>query len=755
MKITKTILYILATLCVFFAFSVKAAEVEFDVKKILREPGVKLVIVDFFSPSCKPCVEAIPAWEKLNKKYYKDGLRFIVITTSKNKKCAKLDWTPYKTICDYEGTIQDYYGIKELPQAFLYSWHGKLLAERADVDTIAAAIENFFNYEEYIININKVKVIGHNYAISTNEEKVAQYVDTEFSKQSKFTTINFNKDDVLYSNGNKKCLKGLGKNTYLDITLYGNYDNKRRDLVLKLYNSCGETIASSTQPYKGVGIEEDLDSIEEAVKKGVKELLRKLIILEEPQPFTSKGQGQFAGEKGTITVKEYSKEEEGVNIRNEIVDDKGYLSITSEPSGALIKINGIEKGLTPYETELMIGDYVIICSKGEMYYPARQKIKLTEQGKKIRFELEPRFGELKITSEPVGAEIYIDGEPTGAKTPYSLIKKSGNYKISLLKKGYLNYETQVKVEDGDLKEVRGFMKANHGSITVSSKPSGAMIYLDGINTGLLTPATIKEAQVGLHEVSVVADKYYESKKKAEVKLGKNSTLEFILEDRKGLLKITAEIVDLDQGTPTNAKVYLNDELQDEETPFKKKITIGKYKLELKADGAKNYTQYIDIKEGGTVEVKAKLPKKLAAEIIKEREEMKKKAEKEKKEKEIAEEKKRKQQEAELAEKRRRKKEIEEQTTNHIPNLIIGSVATVVGIGLLVGGMEKNNDSLNLAGWLTIGCGGIALLTSFIFYAISPKMPEDLKNISDNNNFIITPDITPDAKGGMLRLFWEF
>lgn len=113
-----------------------------DIQEMLRQPGVKLVVVGFYATSCKPCVAAVPKWASLRKKYEQDGLRIIMVAGQDDKAgCVSPDWTPDQTICDDEGAIVDQLGATGLPAAYLWSWQGHLLARAADVDQAESKIE--------------------------------------------------------------------------------------------------------------------------------------------------------------------------------------------------------------------------------------------------------------------------------------------------------------------------------------------------------------------------------------------------------------------------------------------------------------------------------------------------------------------------------------------------------------------------------------------------------------------------------------
>ena len=81
------------------------------------------------------------------------------------------------------------------------------------------------------------------------------------------------------------------------------------------------------------------------------------------------------GAGGRVTVSEAGLSAEGElerEIVNPEVDESGFLFVESEPSGATVTLNGEEKGVTPYQAELMLGSYFVTCSKGGLYKPARR-----------------------------------------------------------------------------------------------------------------------------------------------------------------------------------------------------------------------------------------------------------------------------------------------------------------------------------------------------------------------------------------------
>ncbi len=122
------------------------------------------------------------------------------------------------------------------------------------------------------------------------------------------------------------------------------------------------------------------------------------------------------------------------------------------------------------------------------------------------------IGDISITSNPTGAEIWIDDSNTGKITP-DIIKDNsiGPYNFTLIKDGYSNVVGQIDVAGGTTSYIYAVMvpvSATTGSLSISSIPQNADIYLDGIlqldNNGqpLKTPFTLIDLDPGSYTVKL-------------------------------------------------------------------------------------------------------------------------------------------------------------------------------------------------------------------------------------------------------------
>ncbi|NVO67921.1 PEGA domain-containing protein [Methanofollis tationis] len=121
----------------------------------------------------------------------------------------------------------------------------------------------------------------------------------------------------------------------------------------------------------------------------------------------------------------------------------------------------------------------------------------------------PATASVRVTSSPAGAGIFVDGFDTGYATPYTIEHLSdGPHLISVSSPGYISTEQRVLLTD-DLTPLEdaalSFVLESYpyGSLTITSKSEGAMIYLHGKDTGKVTPHTFRYMRIGTYDLKVL------------------------------------------------------------------------------------------------------------------------------------------------------------------------------------------------------------------------------------------------------------
>lgn len=158
----------------------------------------------------------------------------------------------------------------------------------------------------------------------------------------------------------------------------------------------------------------------------------------------------------------------------------------------------VSSGVHPYITILHNGSYI------------SQEGSLWRDGDTVRIRPEEMtFGTVQITSEPEGAEIFVDGFPTGLHTPYLIENVSeGMHTISVSLPGHLPDEEILHLVPGihPVDEEISFLLEPYpyGSLSITSEPEGAKVYLNNKYTGKKTPAVFRYMDIGSIPVRLVS-----------------------------------------------------------------------------------------------------------------------------------------------------------------------------------------------------------------------------------------------------------
>jgi formylglycine-generating enzyme required for sulfatase activity len=145
---------------------------------------------------------------------------------------------------------------------------------------------------------------------------------------------------------------------------------------------------------------------------------------------------------------------------------------------------------------------------------------------------------LIITSEPTGADVFINDEQVGV-TPYQNELPLGKYSYRIQKALYLNSAGLVELNNAyDKARVEVKLKPNFCSLEVTSEPeSGAMIFLNGLETGKTTPCVLDKLPIGEHTVTASLNMYSTEVKKVTLQQGEMKTLSFSLKPTFGTVLV--------------------------------------------------------------------------------------------------------------------------------------------------------------------------------------------------------------------------
>ncbi len=181
---------------------------------------------------------------------------------------------------------------------------------------------------------------------------------------------------------------------------------------------------------------------------------------------------------------------------------RGSLAIASDPAGASVIVNGMDKGATPVTLAgLPPGEYVIELRK-EGYDRIYKPVALLEnQELSVNLEMKTTTGLVLVESVPPGADVIIGGVSKG-NTPLLLTDLPlGSYKIEFNSPTHLPRTLSADLVDRKPVHVVADLVSNTAKLVVTSEPAGAEIRINGIAVGT-TPATIEDVVSGETDIKI-------------------------------------------------------------------------------------------------------------------------------------------------------------------------------------------------------------------------------------------------------------
>jgi len=229
-------------------------------------------------------------------------------------------------------------------------------------------------------------------------------------------------------------------------------------------------------------------------------------------------------------------------------------------------------------------------------------------------------GQLTINSTPEGAQVRIDGrtDPSWV-TPYNLPGLApGQHSVSVSKAGYAAENRTIDVASAS----KSFLVVQLAPITataaVTSTPSGAAVFVDGKDSGRLTPAQIPVDRPGNHTFLLRKQGYLEESTTANLQAGQ--TYHFAPTLR--VLGNTAEIKTAGKfkkifggggetagmGTvsvktqPKGAQIAVNRRVVDKNSPVEFYLNPGAYVVDITLSGFKTIHRVVNVEKGNKVAI---------------------------------------------------------------------------------------------------------------------------------------------------------
>lgn len=218
----------------------------------------------------------------------------------------------------------------------------------------------------------------------------------------------------------------------------------------------------------------------------------------------------------------------------------GSLNITSHPvMGAEVYIDNVDKQLTTSGltriTEIPPGSHTYKLTLSG-YKDATGNFGVNV-GQTTFLDVEliplPTIGSVEVTSTPSGARVYIDGTNTNRVTPAAvsnLTVGSHSYKLTL--SGYRDATGNFSIIAGQTTPIDAILEVilpTTGTLEISSNPPNARIYVDGLDTQRITPATVPNLSEGTHTYKLILSGYKDASATVAITAGQTRTISVALE----------------------------------------------------------------------------------------------------------------------------------------------------------------------------------------------------------------------------------
>jgi eukaryotic-like serine/threonine-protein kinase len=225
-------------------------------------------------------------------------------------------------------------------------------------------------------------------------------------------------------------------------------------------------------------------------------------------------------------------------------------------------------------------------------------------------------GQLSISSTPESAQVHIDGRTDpGWVTPYNMPGLTpGQHVITVMKAGYSTETRTLEVASGSKSFLVVQLAALTAQASVGSEPAGAMVFLDGKDTGRVTPTQLSVDKPGNHSLTIKKQGYLDETTTANLQAGQTFHFAPALRalGNTNEIKTAGKFKKMFGGAgdttgmgtvsvktqPKGAQITVNNRMLDKGSPVEFYLNPGTYVIDITAPGFKAIHRVVNVDKGG-------------------------------------------------------------------------------------------------------------------------------------------------------------
>jgi hypothetical protein len=232
------------------------------------------------------------------------------------------------------------------------------------------------------------------------------------------------------------------------------------------------------------------------------------------------------------------------------------------------------------------------------------------------------LAQLTVSSNPAGVQITFDGSPL-CVTPCTLTGIApGQHAILASKNGYTSANRNLVLSAGANTTISMDLSGASAKLSVASNPAGAVILVDGQDTGKLSPAQFLFNTPGAHTVVLRRYGYLDETTTVNAEAGQTATVNLVLKQLGNTDEIRTAgghfkkvfggsdtagmgIVSV-KTTPKGAQIMVNNRVLDKTAPFDFYLNPGTYVIDITMSGYHSLHKVIVVEEREKVAIEEPL-----------------------------------------------------------------------------------------------------------------------------------------------------